>query len=252
MKGTNDLSEIKVSIVTVCKNSEKTIIDTFESVLLQGHRPLQYVVIDGKSTDATLDIIAEYSKKFETSGIEFISVSESDQGIYDAMNKGIRISDGELIGIINSDDWYEKDAIEKVVDAYRKENFDLFYADLRIVNQDGTSFIKKSKDSKWLTSRYWNHPTTFITKDVYRENLYKTENIHDDWDLILRIRKNGCKVCVLNEVLANFRRNGVSHQKSWEKAMERAKIKYKIYRDNGFSRMYFIECYGMEIAKMVV
>lgn len=103
-----------------------------------------------------------------------------------------------------------------------------------------------------MTSRYWNHPTTFIPKAIYQKYQYKNENIHDDWDLILRIRKNGARICVENKVLANFRRDGVSHKKSFRNAMERAKIKFKIYRDNGYSRWYVVECYGMEIVKLVV
>lgn len=244
--------QIKVSVITACKNSESTIKDTFQSILKQKYRPLQYIVVDGLSTDGTVNIIEEYKEKFQHEKIDFLFLSETDAGIYDAMNKGIRLATGDLVGIINSDDWYEEDAVGKVAKAYAKQPFDLFYADLRIINQDGSSFTKKSKNSKWITSRYWNHPTTFITKELYRNNLYKTENIHDDWDLILRIRKQECRIVVLNEVLANFRRNGVSHQKSWRKAMERAKIKYQIYRENGYSRLYFVECYGMEIAKLVV
>lgn len=196
---------MKVSVVTVCKNSEATIKDTFDSILNQKYRPLQYIVVDGASSDQTVSIIEEYEPEFSASHIEFLYLSEKDHGIYDAMNKGIRLADGEIVGIINSDDWYEPDAIEKVVKCYRKDKFDLFYADLRIINPNGSTFIKKSKDSKWVTSRYWNHPTTFITKKVYDHYQYKNENIHDDWDLILRIRKAGCRVCVEHAVLALHR-----------------------------------------------
>ena len=148
---------------------------------------------------------------------------------------------------------YEPCAVECAVRNYKIQPYDLFYADLRVLGSRG-SFIKKARNSRWVTSRYWNHPTTFITGQVYEQFQYKTENIHDDWDLILRIRRElpGCRVCVANEVLANFRRNGVSHEKSIRKALARAQIKYKIYRDNGYSRLYWIECYGMEAAKLVL
>lgn len=246
--------EIKVSIITVCFNSEATIRDTIEAVLHQTYEKIEYILIDGASNDKTMDIIRSYESAFAEKGYLYKYISEPDEGMYDAMNKGISMASGELVGIINSDDWYEPDAVEKVVQCYRQDKFDLFYADLRIINKDGSSFIKKSKDSRWITSRYWNHPTTFIPRQIYMQYKYKNENIHDDWDLILRIRRRlpDCKVCVLNEVLADFRRNGISHEKSWKKALQRARIKYRIYRDNGYSRLYFIECYGMEIAKMVV
>lgn len=247
------MEEIQVSIITVCHNSEETIRDTIRSILCQTYHNLEYIVIDGKSSDRTMDIVREYQQVFVEKHMVYRYLSEPDEGMYDAMNKGIRMASGELVGIINSDDWYEPDAIAVAAEYYEEIHYDLFYADLRIVGKD-RSFIKKSKNSSWVTSRYWNHPTTFIPMRVYKKYLYKNENIHDDWDLILRIRKGlpECKICVANKVLANFRRDGISHEKSIKKALERAKIKYKIYRDNGYSRLYLIECYGMEAAKLVL
>lgn len=246
-----ETKKLLVSIITVCRNSESTIKDTIESVLNQTYSNREYIIVDGKSTDKTLDIIKKYEEIFQAEGIAYRYISENDAGIYDAMNKGIAMARGELIGIINSDDWYEPQAVSVAADYYTKEKYDLFYADIRIVDKKG-SFIKKAKDSRWITSRYWNHPTTFIPKQWYDKYQYRNENIHDDWDLILRLRKDICKVCVVNEVLANFRRNGVSHEKSIKKALKRARIKYRIYRENGYSRLYAIECYGMEMAKLVL
>jgi len=240
-----------VSIITVSYNSEKTIRDTIESVLNQTYQDIEYIIVDGMSSDHTMDIVKEYIEKFKQKGIDYKYISEKDQGIYDAMNKGIKMAKGKLVGIINSDDWYEKNAVACAVESYRESPYDLFYADLRIVG-DKNDIIKKSKNGRIITSRTWNHPTTFITGEIYKKYQYKNENIHDDWDLILRIRKDGCRVCVVNKVLANFRRTGVSHEKSLRKAMDRARIKYKIYRDNGYEWWYFIECYGMEIAKMIM
>lgn len=241
-----------VSIITVSYNSEKTIERTLESVYCQSYQNLEYIIVDGGSSDSTMDIVKGYEKKFEEKGIAFRFLSEKDNGIYDAMNKGIKMANGELIGIINSDDWYEPDAVSCAVSAYLNQSYDLFYADLRIVSENGESFIKKAKNSRWITSRYWNHPTSFITKEMYRMYQYRNQTLHDDWDLILRIRKAGARVCIEHKVLANFTRNGISHEKSWRKALERARIKYRIYRENGYGRWYLAECYGMELAKMVV
>ncbi|MBO5093694.1 MAG: glycosyltransferase [Lachnospiraceae bacterium] len=248
-----DKEPIIVSVITVCRNSEATIRDTIESVLHQTYNSIEYVLVDGLSTDHTMDIIRSYDEPFRERNIQYRYISEQDNGIYDAMNKGIQMASGELIGIINSDDWYEPEAIATAAAYYKREKYDLFYADLRIIGRK-KDFIKRSKNGTWITSRYWNHPTTFIPKRLYEKYPYRNENIHDDWDLILRIRKDpaGCKVCVVNRVLANFRRNGVSHEKSIKKAWKRAKIKYGIYRDNGYSRWYAVECYGMELAKMVL
>lgn len=245
-----DNGNVKVSILTVSFNSEKTISRTIESVLQQTYPNIEYIIVDGASTDCTMQIVEEYRERFQQKGIAYRYISESDKGIYDAMNKGIKMSSGALIGIINSDDWYEPNAVSCAVENYEKYAYDLFYGDLRIVGER-TSFIKKAKNSRLVTSRFWNHPTTFIPKRIYAQYEYKTENIHDDWDLILRIRKDGAKVCVENTVLANFTREGVSHERNFRKALERARIKYRIYRDNGYSRLYAVECYGMEMAKLI-
>lgn len=243
--------KLKVSIITVSKNSQATIRETIESVLNQTYENIEYWIIDGLSCDSTVQIAQEYITKFADKGMEYHIVSEADLGIYDAMNKGIKRATGEIIGIINSDDWYELQAVECAVKNYMKCQYDLFYADVRIIG-DENSFVKKSKDSKIITSRYWNHPTTFIPRHIYKKILYRNESIHDDWDLILRIRKTQCKVCIVNEVLANFRRNGISHEKGIKKAWNRVKMKYSIYRQNGYSRWYFIECFGVELAKMIL
>ena len=99
------------SIITVCYNSEKTIRRTIESVLNQTCQDYEYIIVDGKSTDKTLDIVKEYEARFAD---KLKYISEPDTGIYNAMNKGIALSDGSIIGIVNSDDWLQPDALEIV------------------------------------------------------------------------------------------------------------------------------------------
>ena len=247
-----EVNSIRVSIITVTYNSEATFAKTIQSVLNQTVAPLEYIVIDGASTDKTLDVIHGYESDFINKGIELRIVSEKDEGIYDAMNKGIRLAKGDIVGIINSDDWYEDIAVETVVNAYAEEEFDLFYADLRMVRPQGDSFIKHSKDRAYATSRDWNHPTTFITRRMYEQFLYRTDTIHDDYDLILRLKKAGARTKVVNKVLANFRMNGVSHEKSLAKTINRIKIKYNIYRRNGYSPLYLFECLLVEMGKLII
>lgn len=241
-----------VSIITVTYNSAKTFKDTIESVLAQSRRPYEYIVIDGGSTDETVQIASSYADRMEEAGIQYKIISEPDNGIYDAMNKGIRLATGTIVGIINSDDWYEDNAVEVVAKTYENEGFDLFYADLRMIKPDGTSFIKHSRNRKYATSRDWNHPTTFITKQIYDKFSYRNDTIHDDYDLILRIKKSGAKICVVNQVLANFRMNGVSHSRSVAGACRRMAIKYRIYRQNGYSPIYFFECFIVEMGKLII
>ncbi|WP_349666702.1 glycosyltransferase family 2 protein [Lacrimispora sp.] len=242
------MEECKVSIITVCYNSEAVISDTMKSVLNQDYSNIEYIIIDGKSTDSTMQIITEYKTYFDKKGIDFRVISEPDRGIYDAMNKGISIATGELIGLINSGDWYESCAISTMTDYYRKYGFDMFYADLRILRK-GKSMIKKAKLQNYITTRDWNHPTTFITKLTYETFKYACHGIYDDWDLILRIRRSGRKIVVCNKVLANFTFGGISNRKNVKDAWSRFKERYKIYLDNGYSKWYIFECLLMETVK---
>lgn len=243
---------MKISIVTVTFNAEKTLYQAIESVLNQTYAPYEYIIKDGGSTDLTIEIAESFEERFRKKGIPYKIVSEKDNGIYDAMNRGIAMCSGDIIGMINADDWYESDALETVNAAYEAEPFDLFYADVRLHKNDNVSFVKKSKNRRYATSRDWNHPTTFITRKQYGKYKYKTETLHDDYDLILRMKKDNVKICVVNKVLANFRMNGVSHERSFKLAVKRAGIKYKIYRQNGYSPVYAIECYGVELLKLII
>ena len=246
------INKLSVSIITVTYNSAETIKRTIESVLAQTVSPYEYILVDGKSTDDTLAIVEGYREAFEEKGIVLRIISEKDNGIYDAMNKGIGMASGDIIGMINSDDWYEPCAVETVVKTYTDEPFDMFYADLRMHMPSGGTFVKKAKYRRYATSRDWNHPTTFITGEIYKRYKYRNKTIHDDYDLVLRLRKAGAKTVVRNVVIADFTMNGTSHERSLKKALERVGIKYGIYRDNGYSPLYFFECFIVEMAKLIV
>lgn len=242
-----------VSIITVAYNSEKTIGKTIESVLRQTYPRLEYLIIDGNSKDRTVAAARRYADKFAKKGIPFTVISEPDEGIYDAMNKGIRKASGTLIGMINSDDWYEPDAVCTAVQAYRRERFDLFYADIRIIRQDGSSFIKRARIGRLATSRHWNHPTMFVTKQAYEElGVYKNAGIHDDFDLFLRFCRAGRRIVVRNKVLANFRSGGASNARSFVKCRQRCMDRYRCYWENGYSRWYLLECIFIEIVKYLL
>lgn len=243
---------VKFSIITATYNSQETLKRTMESVLNQSYAPFEYLIIDGASKDDTLDIVKSFKDRFDEKGINLRVYSEPDNGIYDAMNKGIDKAEGDIVGIINSDDWYEENALSIVADAYESEGFGLFFADLRMHMVNGQSFIKKARLRNYATSRDWNHPTTFIAKEIYNSYKYRTKTIHDDYDLILRLKKAGVKTVIRNEVVANFTMNGVSHTRSIKDAMKRCAIKYSIYRDNSYSPLYFIECFVQEMGKLII
>lgn len=242
-----------VSLITVCYNSEQTIRKTIESVLAQTYDNIEYIIVDGKSSDKTLDVVKEYEERIEKRGYKLKVVSEKDNGIYDAMNKGIALSSGELVGIINSDDWYEPNAVETAVSTYKDEAFDMFYADINLVKENGKVMVKRSKLDRFPTSRHWNHPTTFVKKSVYDElGAFRCEGIHDDYDFVLRVRRAKKKVVIKNVVLANFKTGGVSNKKSIKNSFRRVKDRYRCYRNNGYSFLYIFECLAIETAKFIL
>ena len=246
-------SDILVSIVTVSFNSEKTIRKTIESVLNQTYQNIEYRIVDGLSSDNTVSICQEYEDAFRKKGIKFVISSEKDNGIYDAMNKGIFDAKGEIIGIINSDDWYELDAIESVVDSYKKTVFDYLYANINIVRADGSILTKRSKKDLIVTSRHWNHPSCFVKKALYEEmGGYKCRGIYDDFEFFLRIKKSGKKILILNKVLANFRTGGVSTQKNWKECRDRIRERYRCYSQNHYNPLYILECMVTELVKMLM
>ena len=241
-----------VSITTVTYNSEETLARTIESVLNQTYDNIEYLIVDGLSGDRTVEVAQRYQEQFRERGFTYSIVSEPDQGMYDAINKGIRLSHGEIIGNINSDDWYEPYAVEKAVTFLEKTGCDYMYADLNMIRPDGTRFVKCARQQKIATSRGWNHPTQFAKREIYSRFPYKVESLHDDFDLFLKVRKSGCKIGVLNEVLANFTMEGMSHKRNFGAAVSRGKCRYHIYRNNGYSRWYLLECIMIETAKMVL
>ena len=244
--------DVRISIVTPTFNSAATLTETVRSVLDQTHAPYEYIVIDGASSDETIALINGFEQEFRDKGIKLVVSSEPDDGIYDAMNKGVKKATGDVVGIINSDDRYEPCALETVASAYAEEPFDLFYADIRMVLPDGRSFVKHSRDRRYATSRDWNHPTTFIARSIYDRYSYRTVTIHDDYDLILRLKRDNVKTKVVNKVIADFSMNGVSHKRSIRAAVSSIRTKYGIYRRNGYSRFYLFECMIVEIGKLII
>lgn len=203
---------MKVSIITVCYNSERTIEETIKSVLNQSYKDIEYIIVDGNSKDNTLKIVKEYEKKFMT---RLKWISESDKGLYDAMNKGIALATGEIIGIINSDDTYvDVNVISKVVD--RMQDSDGLYADLEFVDEKDTSIVVR----RWIAghgkfTRGWNppHPTVFLKKSVYEKYGKYNEDfkISSDYDLLLRcMYNNKIRMVYLNEFIVRMRMGGES------------------------------------------
>ena len=205
----------KISIITVCYNSAKTIEDTILSVINQTYNNIEYIIVDGLSTDNTLEIVNKYQDKIAK------VVSEKDAGLYDAINKGIGLATGEIIANINSDDFYiDNNVIADVVAKMEDEKSDTLYADLYYVDEIDTNKVTRN----WVSGAYkkgmfykgWMppHPTFFVRKSVYDN--YGKFNLKlksaADYEIMLRfIHKHECSISYLPRVVVRMRVGGVSN-----------------------------------------
>ena len=208
---------MKTSIITVTLNSEKTIKETIESVIRQNHQNIEHIVIDGGSSDNTISIVQSYKKHITT------LISENDYGIYDAMNKGIDVSTGDIIGFLNSDDFYaNNEVIYSVLKEFRNNpKIDACYSDLIYVDKFNTSkiirYFKSSRFKEGLFSKGWcpPHPTFFAKRSVY-ESFGKFDTnyqISSDVDLMMRfLEKHKIKTQYIPEVWVKMRTGGTTNK----------------------------------------
>lgn len=252
---------MKITIITVTYNSEKTIERAIKSVLSQSilssagqkEAELEYLIVDGAGKDGTVAVAESFKKAFEQAGVSYKIISEPDSGIYDAMNKGIALATGDVIGILNSDDWYEPDALENVVQTFEEKDCDLMFAHIRMHGARGGTFIKKARLRRFQTSRDWNHPTMFVRTALYRQYPFANLGIYDDYGFYLKMRRLNCKIVTVDKVLANFSMGGASNRKRLKDAVMRIRTRYLYcYRINGYSRWYLAECVAIEVAKMLL
>lgn len=205
---------MRVSIITAAFNSASTIKDCIESVNNQEFNIIEHIVIDGKSTDNTIELINENLGRVST------IISEPDNGIYDAMNKGIRIASGDIIGILNSDDFYEDEqVISDVVNIFKKEKIDAVYADLDLVAPyDTNKVIRKWRSGPFKHTNFlWGwmppHPTLFLKREVYEKygNFNLSLKTSADYEIMLRFfYKHKIKVAYLPRVIIKMRTGGFS------------------------------------------
>ena len=207
---------MKISIITATYNSAKTVRDTLESVLSQTFKDYEYIIKDGGSKDATLEIVREYEPKFEG---RMKIVSERDKGIYDAMNQGFQMAQGEILMLINSDDLLARpDVFQMVVDKFEQNpEADCVYGDLYYVAQDDITRIVR----RWKTGaqkpfrRGWlpAHPTFYVRREVYEKYGYFNLSypLAADFELMLRfVEAHGIKLVYLPEYLVRMRLGGAT------------------------------------------
>lgn len=206
---------MKISIITVCYNSNKTISRTIESLLSQERVKLEYIIIDGASKDNTMEIVASYRKKFEEKGLSYITKSEPDKGIYDAMNKGIKLATGDIIGILNSDDYYaSNDVLYSVVKAFEENQAETAYGNLL--------YVKNNKPYRYWKSGCYHtfklgwmppHPAFFVRKEIYEKyGLFRLDcGTTADYELMLRLlEKNKVSSLWIDKVFTYMEAGGAS------------------------------------------
>lgn len=221
----NDDSVPVFSIITVCYNSAKTIERTIQSVFDQTFSNYEYIIIDGKSTDDTISILRKYEAMFEG---KLKIISEKDNGIYDAMNKGIKLAKGIMVGIINSDDWYEKNTCE-IINKKISPNYDSIVYGLMRYYRLGKEFQIKSYNHEFLNEKMINHPTCFIPKQIYNSvGVFDTKyKLAADYEFILRCKKNKSNFIHIPAILANMSMEGASAKNHYRSRKETYEILYK-------------------------
>ncbi len=243
---------MKVSIITVVFNGEATLRDCIGSVLTQSHRDLEYIIVDGASTDHTLDIVRSFGPKIAT------LISGPDRGIYDAMNKGIAAATGEVVGILNADDLYaHPDVIAHVVAAFKTQPIEAIYGDLVYVDPQNLRRVVRT----WHAGPYrpgvflygWMppHPTFFVRSTVYEQ--FGTFNLAlrsaADYELMLRfVHKHGIRLGYLPEVLVQMRTGGMSNV-SWRNRLRANREDRRAWRLNGL-RPYFFTLWWKPLRKL--
>lgn len=242
----------KISIITLCYNNETTIHSAIESVLVQDYPDIEYIIVDGASTDGSLQIIRNEERRVMSSEFKAIHprfmmkvISEPDHGMYEAVNKGIRMATGDFIGLVHSDDFlYSHQTISHIVGRLEETHADFLYGDGLFVNPENTDKIVR----KWIGGSYrlWKvrhgwlplHPTCYIRRDVMmKRGLYnESYKIAADSDLLFRYLLVGdLSVTYLPEYIVRMRMGGMSTDSNQRKQMWREDI--RMYHSHGMSPM---------------
>lgn len=238
---------MKISIITVVYNNEFTIREAIESVLKQTYSSIEYVIIDGKSKDNTVSIIEEYKER-----LGYFS-SQSDRGLYDAMNKGIAASTGDVIGILNSDDLYQDDnVILDVMSQFNSDStLDIVFGDLVYVKKDNIEHIVRNWKSKSYYPKFFDqgnvppHPSLFLKKSVYNKvGLFNLDfRLAADYEFMLRVfKKYNFKSKYINRLIVKMRLGGETN-KSVSNILNQNKEIVKAWEYNNLSAPYLLMPY---------
>jgi len=202
-----------VSIVTIVRNGARTIERALRSVLSQEYPRVEYIVIDGGSTDGTLDIIRSCDDRIA------VWVSETDTGISDAFNKGVAFAHGDIVGILNSDDWYEPGAISAAVHTLTESGADIAYGKLQYWEDDRRTYLVTGDASHLERGMTVGHPTVFVRRACYeRLGLFRLDFRQAmDYEWLLRAKSGGARFCFVDLCVANMQGGGIG-DRHWRKS----------------------------------
>jgi glycosyltransferase involved in cell wall biosynthesis len=235
---------MRISVITVTYNSAKTVADTMVSVAMQSYADIEHLVIDGASKDSTLDIVRSQGRS------QTRLISESDDGIYDAMNKGLVLASGDVVGFLNSDDLYaDASALEKVANAFEDSEVEACYADLVYVSQDNRRVVRFWKSRSFIKGDFakgWcpAHPTFYVRKSVIeRLGLFdRSYKLAADVEFMMRYLERGqIRSLYIPHVLVRMRVGGATNQ-SWKNIRKQNIEVFSALRKNSvaFSAVKFL------------
>ena len=239
---------MKLSLITVTYNSDKTLAYTFESVLSQSYSNVEYIIVDGASTDQTVDIIKKYEPRFNGT---MKWVSEPDKGLYDAMNKGIRMATGDVVGILNSDDFFTtNDILQQVADAFEaNKEIDAVYGDVHFVNPDNLEKCVRYYSSKVFRRSLMKiglmpaHPSFYLKKERFEQfGYYKTDyKIAADFEFLLRVIYKGRILTKYMSIDMVAMRTGGASTSGFESRKRIMKEHLRGFRENGiYNNVFFL------------
>lgn len=234
---------MKVSIITITYNSQATLEDTLKSVVSQDFKDIEYIIVDGKSKDKTLQIVEKYKERIAR------VISEKDKGLYDALNKGIRHATGDVVGLLHSDDLYANEqVISRVMAKFEEDpSIEAVYADLVFVSRNDLNRVMRSwkpgpyEEDSFVKGWMPPHPTFFVRREVYEKyGCFNTDlKLSADYELMLRlIHKHHIKLAYIPETIVKMRMGGVSNTSFFVKLKANLEDK-RAWKMNGVKPGFF-------------
>lgn len=202
----------KVTVITVCYNASATIRRTIESVLCQTYKKIEYLIIDGKSIDDTLNIAKEYQNRFAEQGINCRIISEKDHGIYDAMNKGIKLATGDWIIFMNADDsFYDENVLQEVFAVHNVEEYGVVYGDCIRNDGIGNYYMKANPVDTLPKQMPFMHQAVFARRELCLKYLFKLKyKLCADYNMFFQIFAEGQKFLQIDKIICNYSIRGIS------------------------------------------